>query len=426
MANISAGGRIDGPLGFTGFGTGLAGGDFNGDGVSDLAITYQFDGGSRANSAAVVQIIYGGDDVFDGEVASVGLLGGSVTTTGETDIGVGIDVPGPLEFADINGDGGADLLIGAPRALSSAAETGGAAFALFGAEGTDPFAFTFPNLVDGATGSGFTATGGQNTGSVFTNLGDIDNDGEDEFFIGAPFTPSPGGDSLSGLGFVFAPNGDAATDFAAAPTGLETTLFGDTLTFLAEDAAGVGDVNGDGIDDFVVSGRGAAGAGTRPLTLNSGEAYLVFGADGGLGATLDVSTLDGTAGVKIIGSDTFTVNGQIESAGDVNGDGLDDFLLQDDGANTAAPLFYLVYGTDDDFGATFDISTAPADRVSTFGGVSASSASSGVDMAGVGDVNGDGFDDLAIGASTFNPPGNSEYTFGAPGAVFVIYGGLMH
>jgi len=492
MADISAGGRIDGPLGFTDFGNGLAVGDFNGDGVADLAISYRISGSGRADSTAVVQIIYGGDGVFDGENASGDLPGGTVTTSGLTDIAVGINMPGPLEFADFNGDGAADLLIGAPRAQSSAPGTGGAAFALFGAEATDPFDLSLADLTDGVTGAGFTATGGLNTGSVFTNLGDFDGDGADEFFIGAPFSPSPGGASLSGLGFVFTPNGEASTDFAAAPAGLETTLFGDERTFLAENAAGVGDVNGDGIADFIVSGRGAEGAGTGSLSVNSGEAYLIFGVDGGLGSSLDVSALDGTDGVTIIGSDTFTVNGRVKSAGDVNGDGFDDLLLQDDGATTDAPVFYLVYGTDDDFGATFDISTAPASRVSTFGGVASASLADGLDMGGVGDVNGDGFDDillsraeggplgageaallfgsaagfgasvdlddledsvgyriqgtdytqgagytiagsgdlngdgindLVIAAPTFNPASNSDYTFDAPGAVFVIYGG---
>ena len=92
MANVPAGGRIDGPLGFTGFGKGLAAGDFNGDGVADLAISYQVRGSGRADSVAVVQIIYGGDGVFDGVVASGDLAGGTVTTSGRTDIAVGINL----------------------------------------------------------------------------------------------------------------------------------------------------------------------------------------------------------------------------------------------------------------------------------------------------------------------------------------------
>ena len=105
MVKVSSGGRLFGPSGFEEFSAGMAIGDFNGDGVNDLAVTYVLDGASRESSAAVVRVLLGGSGAFDGDAQAADLGGVTITTSGQIDAGVGIDQPGELSFADVDGDG---------------------------------------------------------------------------------------------------------------------------------------------------------------------------------------------------------------------------------------------------------------------------------------------------------------------------------
>ena len=412
MTIVAAGARITGTFGFEGFGAGLAGGDFNGDGFADIAVNFRLIGSSRQTSASTVQIIFGGEKVFAGDLNAADLAGGVVTTSGVVDIGVGVDVPGPLFFSDVNGDGQEDLLIGAPRTLNDDPATGGASYILFGVAGDASFSLDISNLTNGIDGQAFFATGGRNAGSSFVDLGDVDGDGASELFIGAPFSSSTvdGGDPLAGVGFVFERDSDAVTDLAGAfddpadPAAAVITSF--ERAFLAEDAAPLGDINGDGAADFLISGSGATGAGTAPFSGDNGEAYVIYGRNGGLPGRIDVSTLDGSNGTKFIATDIFQVGSQVASAGDINDDGFGDFMLIDAGPGSDEPVFYVVYGAEGGLGAEFDISTS--DGVSKLGGVSAASVSSGVDMAAVGDVNGDGVDDIIVSRAAGGPNGRGE------------------
>ncbi|MDP5220077.1 Calx-beta domain-containing protein [Ruegeria sp. 2205SS24-7] len=410
MATVKAGALITGSFGFEEFGAGLAGGDFNGDGIADLAVSYRQIGSSRSDSSSTVQIIFGGNGVLEGELQAASLAGGQVTTSGVTDIGVGVGVPGPLSFSDVNSDGLVDLLIGAPRALSTTALTGGAGYILFGREGIGTFSFGLGNLTNGVDGQGFFSTGGRNAGSSIVDLGDVDGDGQNELFVGVPFGQAPGSPSLAGLGYIFERPNDAVTDLADAlnepPSFDANIVVSSERAFLGEDAAALGDVNGDGLADFLVTGRGAIGGGTSPFSGNNGEAYVIYGQQGGLPDTIDTSQLDGTLGTRVFATDIFSIADRAEAAGDVNGDGLADFLLMDAGPSTDEPLVYVVYGVDGGLSSSIDLSTS--DGVSKLGGVSSASNANGVDMASVGDVNGDGFDDILVSRAGGGPNGAGE------------------
>lgn len=423
MVTVKGGARIAGIEGFEEFAWGLAGGDFNGDGIDDIAATYILRGINRAQSFAYVKVMYGGDGVFEGDVAAGDLTSGTVGTTGTIDIGIGVSLPGPLEFADVNGDGRDDLLIGAPRAESGIPGTNGAAYILFGQD-TDPtFSFGISQLTNGTDGQGFQFLTGRNTGSAFTSLGDVDGDGENELLITSPFATSPAGDALSGIGFVLERPTAASTDLIGAladpQTVAATLIVGGERTLLGEEASAVGDVNGDGFADFVLAGTGAIGAADETFQLTSGEAYVIYGSATALPEQIDVRELDGTNGTKIIGSNSFILQNQIDEAGDVNGDGFADFIVYDEGANDDVANFYLVYGREGGLGETFDVSTEPGTSVTDIGFSNGSSSSWAPDTAALGDVNGDGYDDILVTRLFSGAQGAGEVIliFGAEGSL---------
>ncbi len=87
-----------------------------------------------------------------------------------------------------------------------------------------------------------------------------------------------------------------------------------------------GDINGDGIDDIII--RAPYADGDNNSTYNSGESYVVFTGDN-IGAELNLSNLDGTNGFVINGIDDNDTSGiLVSSAGDINGDGIDDIIIR--------------------------------------------------------------------------------------------------
>ena len=188
--------------------------------------------------------------------------------------------------------------------------------------------------------------------------------------------------------------------------------------FSGDSVSGAGDINGDGLNDIII-GTDRAG----PNGSNSGASYVVFGkSDGG---TVELSMIadedaNENAGFVINGVNGFDRSGDsVSGAGDINGDGLDDIII---GAHSADPngrnsgASYLVFGKSD--GNAVELSLVEAFGI---GGFVINGANlgdfSGDSVSGAGDVNGDGFDDLLIGASAADPNGNWS------GASYVIFGG---
>jgi hypothetical protein len=94
--------------------------------------------------------------------------------------------------------------------------------------------------------------------------------------------------------------------------------------------AGAGDVNGDGFDDLIVG----AYAGRSERQRLAGQSYVVFGASGGFGASLELSALDGSNGFALNGVAASDYSGRaVAGAGDVNGDGFDDLIVGAPGAD---------------------------------------------------------------------------------------------
>jgi len=278
---------------------------------------------------------------------------------------------------DVNGDGYDDLVVGAPFHPVAGVGVAGAAFVYFGGPGAD----AVPDLT--LTGAG----ANDQFGASVAGAGDVNGDGFDDVIVGA-LTNDAGG-ANAGRAYVFfgglTPN--TAPDLVL--TGAEAgDLFGRSV-------AGAGDVNGDGVDDVIVGAYNNDAGGS-----NAGRAYVFFGGPG-IDAAPDL-TVTGAAANDFFG---FAVAG----AGDVNGDGYDDLVVGaylNDAGGTSAGRAYVFFG-----GAAPD---ATPDLVLTG---EAAADQFGISVAGAGDVNGDGYDDVLVGA-TGNDAGASN-----AGAASVFFGG---
>jgi hypothetical protein len=142
------------------------------------------------------------------------------------------------------------------------------------------------------------------------------------------------------------------------------------------------------------------------------------------GPNLQLSALDGSDGFQISGAAAGDWAGRsVSAAGDVNGDGIDDVIVGAEGTDpngSYSGAAYVVFGTAGGFSATLNLSTL--DGTTGFqisGEVVGDQAGSSVSVAG--DVNGDGIDDLIVGAEGAKPNGSP---FGAAYVVLARPAGL--
>lgn len=178
------------------------------------------------------------------------------------------------------------------------------------------------------------------------------------------------------------------------------------------------DFNGDGIHDLVVGADANADFG-----VGAGSVYILYGTSN-LSATYDLSSLGGLD-VTIQGKAVSDNLGyEVSSGGDLNADGFDDLLIgarNNDDAVSGAGAVFTIYGSPN-LSATFRVSDTAGDM--TILGKNGTDLL-GIATFGIGDFNGDGFDDVIAGAALGDPydPANSAGAITNAGAAYILYGG---
>ncbi|MDY6877293.1 MAG: integrin alpha [Chloroflexota bacterium] len=345
-------------------------GDVDGNGYADVIVgAPDYDDAQTDEGAAFV---YHG--------SSTGLTTGSAdwTATGDQEnahFGTAVSTAG-----DVDGDGYHDIIVGAPDYDDVQTDEGAA--------------FVYHGSLAGITGpADWTATGGQESahfGAAVSTAGDVDGNGYADIIVGAP--DHDGDRTDEGTAFVYRGSltGLDASPVWSAEGDQENAHFGTAVST-------AGDVNGDGYADAIVGAPGYGGDQT-------GAAYVYHGSSTGLTTGSADWTATGDQADAHFGT-------AVSTAGDVNSDGYADIIVgapDYDDVQTDEGAAFVYYGGPTGLATAPTWSAHPTDQANARFGTAVSTA---------GDVNGDGHSDLAIGASGYDHEQTDE------GGAFVYHGG---
>jgi len=338
-------------------------GDIDADGYDDIII-----GAPEGNSS-----LFGSAYVYFGsslgiDVASEHQIQAS-DGIGEGDFGVSVSDAG-----DVNGDGYGDVAVSESRARDSVYVYQGSA------SGIDNADETIISAPEGSSAVYF--------GRAVSGGGDVDGDGYDDLVVASP------DQNEWAIGSAYVYYGSVSGLGTSTDSKVDSPVWAERNEF-ATMVSLVGDVNGDGYDDVLVGARYDEFNGYK-----SGSAYLYLGAGAGL---------DTGSGVRVDASDGdehHNFASSVSSAGDVDGDGRGDVIIgasghDENGGSSGAA--YVYFGNSAGIDSSSEVKLTAADG--------SSNDDFGEAVYGAGDVDNDGFDDVVIGAPGFGDDAGASYVF---------------
>jgi hypothetical protein len=377
------------------FGTSVAAlGDLDGDGISDIAVGANRDhtGGMNRGAAYVLFLNSDGTVKSNVEIAS-GLNGGPILTDGEI-FGGAVAAVG-----DLDGDGITELAVGATGPTAGSFYRGAVYLLFLNTNGTVKSSVKIANGLNGGP------TGDSDAfGSGIASIGDLDGDGVPDLAVGA-FLSDAAGPTDAGAIYVLLLNRSGTvkssvrilpSDFGE-PRAANLGYFGISITSL-------GDLDNDGVTDLAVGADGTT------LSQPAGAAYVLrLNANGTLKSATNLTTV-GT--LNLANRDYF--GSSVASLGDLDGDGVTDLavgaMLDDTSSNDYGAVHVLRMNANGTVKSSMKLASGVNGVPLRFTGGHFGNA-----VVPIGDINGDGFVDLAVGAFDDNTSGTGR------GAVHILF-----
>ncbi|MEO0422570.1 MAG: hypothetical protein AAF184_09565 [Pseudomonadota bacterium] len=401
-------------------------GDFNGDGLGDLIATAP--GGDRGEERSVggAYLVFGRASGFDGaEFNLSGLLPREGGDGSDGTVIIGLDRSNSLGLSldadcDVNGDGLADVVLGSRYGDVGATQGAGNTFVMLGRTDTqsviDVRRLLPENGGNGTGGFELSADGEfDGYGEAVNCSADLNADGFDDIVI------APNGWDLDVPTYVVYGRAAFPPTFSLTDLLAENGGDGSEGTALRYEGSpgptlsSAGDVNYDGVEDLLIGVQA------------EDQAFVVFGRRGGFGVDLALADLlpenggDGSQGIVFQGAVRTSTGTVVARAGDVDGDGVGDFLVgaQDSPSGNFDGPAMLVFGRPGGFPAQIEFGQVGDSTEQVVFEADLFFDGANADAAGpAGDVNGDGIDDLVFGAYTgglFDFLGRAHLVFGRAG-----------
>ncbi len=363
-------------------------GDVNGDGYADVIAGAQLYDAGQADEGAAFLFLGSASGIGDGDPSTAA----AQLESNQVGANLGYSVAGA---GDVNGDGYSDVIVGA-RYYDGPDVDEGAAFVFLGSAS---------GIADGNPATAATRLESNQANAQFgvsvNGAGDVNGDGHADVIVSASYYDAPEFDE--GAAFVFLgsasgiPNGNPATAATQLESNQASSVFGCSV-------ASAGDVNGDGYGDVIVGAFQYAAGQT-----DEGGAFVFLGSASGV-ANSNIAT----AATRLQSDQATAEFGHSVAGMDVNGDGYSDVI---------AGAFHYDAGQTDEgvafvfLGSASGIADGNPATAATQLESDQPNASLGKSVAGAGDVNGDGYADVIVGAWEYDAGGGIRH-----GAALVFLG----
>ena len=380
------------------FGASLANiGDLDGDGVQDIAAGASYDdNGGDSRGAVHIMFMNGDGTVKETVEINDGTANGPVLSHGDR-FGTSL-----ANIGDLDGDGVQDIAAGAYWDDNGGTWRGAIHIMFMNGDGTVKETVE----INDSTANGPVLSNVDRFGASLANIGDLDGDGVQDIAAGA-YGDDNGGNSRGAVHIMFM-NGDGTVKETVEIN--DGTANGPVLSngdHFGASLANIGDLDGDGVQDIAAGAhRDDNGGNTR------GAVHIMFmNGDGTVKETVEIN--DGTANGPVL-SDYDIFGDSLANIGDLDGDGVQDIAAgaykDDNGGNDRGAVHIMFMNDDGTVKETVEINDSTAN-----GPVLSDYDIFGASLANIGDLDGDGVQDIAAGASYDDNGGNYR------GAVHIMF-----